>query len=137
MLRPWSSRVIEIGINRKHITPISYYISLLLYASVLSFPRYNDLLVENLRFCAVLPTPVLCEALVRGFPLDLGLKKTWYQAGRASLRGQGIDSPALSVHVGSGTGHTTRQRLHYMRSIVCGCIETSAYVFSCRFKDWA
>jgi len=34
----------------------------------LSFQRYNDLLVENLRFCAAFTTPVSFEALVWGFP---------------------------------------------------------------------
>ena len=39
----------------------------------LSFPRYNDLLVQNLRF-----SPISSEALARGFLWDLGCE-SWYE----------------------------------------------------------
>jgi len=43
-----------------------------LYTCLLSFPRYNDVLVENIRFFAILPTPVSFEALARKVPWDTG-----------------------------------------------------------------
>jgi len=50
-----------------------------LYAYILSFSRYNDLFVENLRFSPFLPTPVSSEAIVPGVALrptirNLGVK---------------------------------------------------------------
>jgi len=48
------------------------------YACFPSSPRCKDLLVENLRFFAVLPTPVSFDALLVGFPEDLGYE-SWYQ----------------------------------------------------------
>jgi len=49
------------------------------YAYLLSFPRYNDLLVENLSFSTVLRIPVLFEAITMGSPgtknVKVGLKK--------------------------------------------------------------
>jgi len=43
--------------------PISLPLQLCAY--ILSFPRYNDLLVENLRFSPFLPTPVSFKAITR------------------------------------------------------------------------
>ena len=48
------------------------------YAYLLLFPICNGLLVENLRFFAVLLTPVSFEALARELLRDLGYEN-WYQ----------------------------------------------------------
>jgi len=40
-------------------------------------PKYNDLLVESLRYFAVLPRPVSFEAFAKGFSWDLG-HDSWY-----------------------------------------------------------
>jgi len=42
---------------------------------LLSFPRYNDLLVENLRFLAVVNPPFSFEALTRDFSWTQALRK--------------------------------------------------------------
>jgi len=43
----------------------------LLYGYILSIPRHNDLLVENLRFRCSLRTSVLLAAFARGVPWEL------------------------------------------------------------------
>jgi len=45
--------------------------------SLLSFLRYDDLLVENMRFSPSLPTPVWFEALAWGFPSDRGMERRY------------------------------------------------------------
>jgi len=69
-------KVIEIDTNRMRF-PISLtYVVRKRYACFLSFPRYNDLVVENLRILADLPKPVWYEVLARGW--DLGCE-SWFQ----------------------------------------------------------
>ena len=46
-------------------------ISRLLCPYLLSFQRYNDLLVENVRFLAVFTPPVSFAEIARGVPCDL------------------------------------------------------------------
>ena len=48
------------------------------YAYLLSFPRYNDLLIENLHFLPLLLTAVSFEATARSFPWDIGYE-SWYK----------------------------------------------------------
>jgi len=51
-----------------------YGFLLVFHAYLLPFPIYNDLLVENLRFSPLLPTPVSFEALAAGSCRTGGMK---------------------------------------------------------------
>jgi len=72
-----SSRVIEIDTNRK---PISYFLSVFhcdYYAYLLSFQRYNDLLVEHFKVCVFRGFYTPRSRLMRsqaGFSCDQGMK---------------------------------------------------------------